>query len=311
MIIGITGANGFIGRYLTQYLASSGHSVLALTRSAAGREYFEKNSVDVYVGDLQIRKSCDEFTEQVDCLIHLAHSSFPLSVKDNLVDETVKNILPSLNLLESIRLAKKKIKLIYASSGGTVYADNFLRMPYQEIDPCLPTNTYGIQKYTIENYITHYTHVYGIDSIILRLSNPYGLLLDPGRRQGLIGVVLSRILNDKPITIYGSLDNVRDYLHLDDMCRAFERCLSFHDSGETFNIGAGVGHSVDEILTKIESTTGQQFQREYIDNEVVSRLANWNVLNIAKAEVMLGWSPTISIDAGLKSMCESVGATAL
>jgi UDP-glucose 4-epimerase len=192
-----------------------------------------------------------------------------------------------------------------------VYADNLSCLPYQEIDLCQPINAYGIQKYTIENYVTHYAHAYGFHSTILRISNPYGALLDPQRRQGLIGVVMSRISNDEPVTIYGSSDNIRDYLHLDDMSRAFECCLSFHGSGEIFNIGAGVGHSVDEILGKIESITGQQLKREYIDNEAISRLPNWNVLNISKADTILGWSPTISIDAGLKSMCESAGATTL
>jgi UDP-glucose 4-epimerase len=307
MVIGITGANGFLGRYLTQYLAAAGYDILASVRSEAGKEYFKRKNIDVHFGDMLIRKSCGEFIERIDCVIHLAHSSFPLSGTDDLVDEAIENISPSLHLLEAIRLSKREIKLIYASSGGTVYGNSVSCSPYKETDFCHPTNTYGIQKYTIENYITHYSHVYGVNSTVLRLSNPYGVLLDPIRRQGLIGVVMSRILNDEPVTIYGSSNNIRDYLHLDDMSRAFEYCLSFRGSGEIFNIGAGVGHSVAEILAKIESITGQQLKREYVVDEAVSRLPEWNVLNISKANGILGWSPTITIDAGLKLMCESHG----
>lgn len=304
MIVGITGANGFLGRYLTQYLTAAGYEVLASVRSEVAKEYFKSKNVNVHVGDLQIRKNCDEFTEQVDCLIHLAHSSFPLSGKDNTVEEIVKNISPSLHLLESIRQSRKKVRLIYASSGGTVYSSR-IQEHYKESDPCDPHSTYGIQKYTIENYILHYAQVYGLEHIILRLSNPYGVLLDPQRKQGLIGVALSRILKGEPIQVYGDPCNVRDYVHLDDMGRAFERAIVTDNTCEIYNIGSGVGYSVDDVLSKLESFIGMQVRREYIENSTTTNLCKWSVLNIDKAKETLGWVPSISLDTGLKALCES------
>ena len=113
------------------------------------------------------------------------------------------------------------------------------------------------------------------------------------------------MLKGSPIQIYGDPRNVRDYVHLDDMARAFERALVTDNSCEIYNVGSGVGYSVDDVMNKLESFMGMKGRREYIDNSVTANLCKWSVLNIAKAEETLGWVPSISFDTGLKALCES------
>ena len=204
-------------------------------------------------------------------------------------------------MIESIKRSNKHTHLIYASSGGTVYAEKKTEVPFSETDTCLPTCSYGIQKYTLENYITCYSQMGNFSATILRISNPYGMLLPSDRKQGLIGVVLNRIKNGQAIKIFGDPLNIRDYIHLDDLCSAFLSCLRTRTEG-IYNIGSGVGKSVNDVFNIIESTINIQFPKEYVSNKQTEKLRPWVILNVYKAERELGWRPRIEFESGLKTM---------
>lgn len=307
MIIGITGANGYIGRYLTEKLADlPNHEVIAFVRSTKAVEYFFEKGINVIRCDLEDRQACVDLVGQVDSVIHLAHSGYPLSQSGDLVASTIKNITPTLNLLDAIRFSSNPVRLIYASSGGTVYAMRKTRRSFQEIDDCAPSTPYGIEKHTLENYIRYYSAAFGFDALIYRLSNPYGVLLESERMQGLIGVALNKILNKEPVKIYGDPGNVRDYLHFDDMVRAFELGLTTSCSSGVYNIGSGVGYTVSGVLDRIENNVGFKIHREYVSNQAAGKLPAWVVLDASKAKEVFGWEPLINLDEGLERLCRSV-----
>lgn len=306
MVVGITGANGFIGRYVAEQLAgASEYEVLAVVRSPEGRTYFEEKNISSASCELESRQACEDLINRVDVLIHLAHSSAPMSAINDLTASAVKNLVPSLNLLEAIDNSGKPVRLVYGSSGGTVYGAG-QRRPFLETDPCAPQTVYGIQKYTVENYIRHYMGAHEMNAVILRISNPYGVLLDSNRKQGLIGVALNRMRHDQVIQVYGNPENIRDYLHLDDLVRAFARAIEADLKGEIFNIGSGLGFSVNEILDKLDQYMGFEGRREYVSNPQAESLADWSVLDNSKAGDLLGWHPEIELDQGLKALCQSV-----
>lgn len=305
MTIGITGANGFLGLYLSDFLTNAGYGVLAMDLSANHMPYHVEKGRQIHVGNLQSRKDCDALVDKTDLIIHLAHSSTPLSTCNNAAQDLIENLTPSLNLIESIKQSGKDVRLLYASSGGTVYGRKTGHIPFSETDACSPACAYGIQKYTIEKYISCYSHMGYLRSTILRISNPYGVLLPCSRKQGLIGVVLNRIKNGETVQIYGDPENVRDYIHLDDFCRAVLSCIETQCNG-VYNIGSGHGISVNEVLGIIESCLGTELKREYVSNEQTRNLCDWAVLDISKAERELGWKPQIEFKHGLEAMCSKL-----
>jgi len=192
------------------------------------------------------------FLERIEILIHLGQSGKPMESNNNFVYETEANLIPSLQLIEVLKKTKNSIHILFASSGGTVYQENPDRF-YLETDPTEPLTSYGINKLSLEYYFNLLTKISSHSCFTLRISNPYGELLSSGRNQGFIGVSLSRILEGKEVLIFDDENMVRDYIHLEDMCSAFEQAIQFRKAGySTFNIGTGVGTSLREILVIME-----------------------------------------------------------
>lgn len=301
MNIGITGGTGFLGKYLIKYLLKNPtYKIQALTRKP--QEFHDKNLTWI-VGDLTSESDCKKLIANSDVLVHLAHNNAPLNSSSVLSDAGL-NLTPNLTLLESIKKSRKKLHLVYISSGGTVYGHTNNYIPLKETDVCLPNSSYAIQKLTMENYIRLWCDLSYMTGTILRVANPYGVLLSSERKQGLIGVALNTLLKSETLKVYGNPENIRDYIHLEDMCKAIEASINPQKKFEIYNIGSGEGHSVNDILNYLEKFTGQKFKKEQINNENTQKLIDWNILDISKAVAELGWKPEIDFNEGLKAMCE-------
>ena len=148
-----------------------------------------------------------------------------------------------------------------------------------------------------------------ITTTILRISNPYGILLPVERKQGLIGIAINQMVANQPVYIYGNPDNVRDYIHISDVCAAFGICLKNNIKYEIYNIGSGEGYSVNEVLSIIEKVSGMKTTREIVNDGNEKFLLDWNVLEITKAQKELSWSPKIALEQGIKKLWEKVQLT--
>lgn len=305
MRIGITGATGFLGSYLLRHLIENHkHSLRALTRTLSLDIGIESGIVNWQQGDLQSIKVCEDFVQDLDVVIHLAHTNTPLTSNRSLPSDIMANMLPVANLLQAIKEQTHKPHFIYASSGGAVYSCMKQDGPFRETDRCIPNSSYGIQKIAAEHYLRMAAEESWLTATCLRIGNPYGILLPLERLQGLIGVVLNQLIHNKPVRIFGNLDNVRDYLHLKDLCRLFEAVLIPHKSFDIFNVGSGKGYSVEEILSLIERFSGRNILRQpTTPNAEFYHLPSWVVLDIAKAKSELGWQPQIELEHGLKKLC--------
>jgi UDP-glucose 4-epimerase len=299
MRIGITGAAGLIGGSLLKQLAQlPGTEITALERFPST----EESGVRWLVGDLCSPKDCSRFVTGQEIIIHLAHTNSPLTSDADLVRDASDNLLPTLNLLQAVRDEGNCPQFIYPSSGGAIYglaqADN----PFKESTPCLPLNSYGVLKLTVEHYLRLAAQRGHLSATVLRIANAYGWLLSPDRSQGLIGTAISRVLGGHPVRLFGNPANVRDYVHFDDICsavlRAFDRSAGF----EVFNIGSGVGHSVDDVVTLIEHVWGNPVERINEAPANAGFLSDWCVLDIEKARRELGWEPKTSLEEGIQRM---------
>src|SRR5580700_172408 len=243
MATGIAGSRGFIGSYLSRYLASKESGLLRLlarnsanSQSHAGAEFLH--------GDLLSRADCERFAEGLQSIYYLAHNNSPVDSDSDLPSDALANLVPLLNLIQTIQKLGTKPHLVYFSSGGAVYAPKDDRIPFREEDRCGPLSSYGIQKLAAEEYLRLAAHKGYLTATVLRVGNAYGTPLPRYRMQGLIGVAINSILHHQPVRIFGSLNNVRDYIHLEDVCDLATRASRPRQAFDVVNVGSGSGHSV-------------------------------------------------------------------
>jgi UDP-glucose 4-epimerase len=300
-LVGLTGATGFLGGYLLRSLVSTGRcEIRALSRSPANLAATPQGVV-WQRGDLSSPVDCEMFTRDLDAVIHFAHANTPLSSQRDWPSDALLNLVPTLQLIEALRRQRRRIVVVFASSGGAIYGQRSHDAPFSEQDPTAPQSPYGIVKLASENYLRLAAGECDLQISVLRIGNPYGALLLPERRQGLIGVAMNQVMRGEPIPVYGNPQNVRDYVHLSDVAAIVELCLEPKWSYEIYNVGSGRGASTAEIIDLIEKVVGSPVMRRMTpDVAGADRLPSWAVLDIGKAERALGWTPRISLAAGIE-----------
>lgn len=304
-VVGLTGASGFLGSYLRQRLPQLGaFDIRGLTRTLGAEPVSQAASFVWVQGDLQQPTDCAEFVHDLDVIVHLAHSNTPLTSNKNLPADAHANLVPTLNLIEAIRSAGTRPHVIFASSGGGVYAPPAEKRPLREDHPCIPSTSYGIQKIATELYLQLAAANGWLTATTLRISNAYGMLLPSARNQGLVGVAVNRALRGEPIRLFGNPENVRDYVHVDDVARAVALAMRTGEPYATYNIGSGTGLSVRDVVALIQKVLGRAIELDYLSREDAAHLAMWNVLDVTRAERHLGWQPRISFEQGLRSLID-------
>ncbi len=306
MRVAVTGATGAIGRSLLDHLAAgSDWPLTGLTRSLPPCDLPCDpcgDRIRWIQGDLGSPSDCEALVREQDAIIHLAHTNVPLSSDRDMSSDTLLNLVPTLNLLKAVQAAGHRPHLVYASSGGAVYGRSADRVPFTEDHPCLPVNSYGIQKLAAEHYIRLCAERGYLTATVLRISNAYGWLLSPARNQGFIGIALYQALKGRPVRILGDMENVRDYIHIEDLCAAVRACLEPQRPYDLFNIGTGVGVSVQGVLDVIQRCLGRRLERVAEAHPAAAFLPDWCVLDVSKARRELGWNPAIDLREGVRKM---------
>jgi UDP-glucose 4-epimerase len=305
MLLGLTGGSGFIGSYLLRHLRLAPEASLrVLATPGAAERLPSRAGVEVMIGDLGNPLDCVRFVKGLDVLFHLAHRNAPVNSDVSPVTDAVSNLLPFLNLIEAVRMGGRQPHVVYFSSGGAIYRPGPALVPFTETDPCEPSSSYGIQKLAAEHYLRVESQHGALTCSVLRVANAYGELLPPDRKQGLIGVALANVLQNRPVRIFGNVSNVRDYVHLEDICAAAEAAVASRSPYSILNVGSGCGHSVLEVLGIIEECLGKRIDvRTEVDTNCGRWLSEWAVLDTSKAERELGWKPRVTLDSGIRQMC--------
>jgi len=292
----ILGGGGFIGSHIAESLLGS-HAVRIFDKknfSPRNIRAFERE-VEVVEGDFSNRHDVEHALSGIDCVYHAVCSTLPAMSNVNCTYDVETNVIPTVNLLEALR-HKKQVRLIFISSGGTVYGEG-PRIPIGEDDNTNPHCSYGITKLMIEKYIALYGRLYGINYIIARLSNPYGERQAWNYNQGLIVTMLHSIIANRPIEIWGDGSVVRDYIYIKDAVAALARMESYGGQERIFNVACGHGLSINQVLQKIIAVTGQSPAVIYKANRTCDVQAN--VLDISRAARELSWRPQTTIEEGI------------
>jgi len=303
----VTGGAGFIGSTLTDRLLVEGWEVdvvddlstgslgnLADARALRTRQ-FSFHRLDVRsaaVTDLIAHR-------KPDVIFHLAaQAEVRVSVARPAFDAEV-NIIGILNVCQGALAAKAK-KVVFASSGGTIYGTPE-HLPVREGHPQRPESPYGVAKKAAGDYLHYYREIHGLEYTALALSNVYGPRQDPHGEAGVVAIFAGLMLDKKRPTVFGDGDQTRDFVFVDDVVDAFVRG-SERGSGLIINIGTGVETSVLELYGAMARAVGYPDPPKNAPARA-GELAR-SSLDPGRAEIHLGWKPFTSLDDGVAKTLE-------
>ena len=293
----VIGGNGFIGTNLITALKEQGVKVRVFDRYAS-KSGSNDDNVEYIIGDLGNHGALNEIVQGMDWVFHLAYTTLPKTSNDDPIYDVRSNLVDTIQLLQECGKVGIK-KFVFISSGGTVYGVP-QNIPIKESHPAEPICSYGITKLAIEKYLHLFYHLYRLDYVVLRLSNPYGEGQNPNAKQGAIGVFLGRVAQGESINIWGDGEVVRDYIYIKDAVDALIQGAKYKaddDKPRIFNIGSGRGYSLNELVNVIQATVDLPVNVEYFPARDLDVSAN--VLDISLAQKKLGWHPSTELVDGI------------
>jgi UDP-glucose 4-epimerase len=292
----VLGGGGFIGSHVVDRLLDAGHEVRIFERPRIPRyRVFPAGRVEWIDGDFQNAALVREALDGIETVLHLVSTTLPKGSNDDPAFDVQSNVVGSLRLFELAVEAGVR-RTVFISSGGTVYGLP-MGTPIAESHPTDPRVSYGITKLAIEKYLAVFHARHGMEYVVLRVANPYGERQRVDTAQGAIAVFIDRAIRRQAIEIWGDGSIMRDYVHVDDVAQAFVRAVDGEVSSGVFNIGSGVGHSLNDILVEIGAMLGRSVERRYLPGRDIDVPSN--VLDITRARTMLAWEPRVQLGPGL------------
>ena len=297
----VLGGSGFIGSNLLSELLEAGHHITNFDRPGTSPQAFEKLSQYRFVpGNLADSSHLRSVFEQqpFDKVVFLVSTLIPSSGYSEFLLERDINLTALYEVVRHMETTGCP-EILFFSSGGTVYGNNGLSVNAED-SACCPLTYYGYSKLASEEYIRFISRGGKIRHTIVRPSNPYGSGQNQYGRQGLIAVAMGKILQKRPVEVWGDGEVVRDYLHISDLISAICLLLALPFNNEVYNIGSGQGTSVNTILSKIGQVAGYAPDIHYTPARSVDIPVN--ILDFSKIRSVTGWQPKIGLDEGLRSL---------
>ena len=303
----VTGADGFMGSHLTEWLVNNGASVTAYVRGTSDSgtvQYKLKNIGHLQkslrsiltgnIGNADSIKLIEENNPQI--IFHLAADAYVPNSFDHPLEVMETNVIGTLNVLHA-SMHLKELQQVVCTSSSEIYGSSSTTI--DEDHPLNPTSPYAASKVAADRYCFSYWNTYKIPVAIIRPFNTYG----PRHTYDVIPKFIRLALQDKDLTIYGSGGQSRDFTYVDDMIRAFLLMGSNKRAvGETVNFGTSKDVSINETAEKIIKISGSKskivHQKERLAE--VTRLC----CDYSKAKKLFGWEPTVDINEGLKRNIE-------
>ncbi|MGQ9674191.1 MAG: NAD-dependent epimerase/dehydratase family protein [Chloroflexota bacterium] len=295
MKILVTGGAGFIGSNVVDEFVRQGWDTVVVDDLSSGNRRNLNPNARLYQLDIRDDKLAEVFEQEKPDIVshHAAQISVRRSVEDPFRDAMI-NVLGSLNVIANC--AKYGVrKLLYASSGGAVYGEP-VYLPCDEKHPVDPLCPYGLTKHTPEHYLFMYRQLYGLDYTVLRYPNVYGPRQDPFGEAGVVAIFTEQMLRGDQVVINGTGEQERDFVYVADIVRS--NILSINaGSGGIYNIGSGIGTSVNQIFDELRQITG--YARRPVFGPPKAGETFRIYLDATKAAEELGWRPETALRDGL------------
>jgi CDP-paratose 2-epimerase len=326
----LTGGCGFVGSNLAKRFLDQGLKVriidnLSRPGSEVNREWLASlgygSGLEFVQGDVCNTELVRDIVKDIGIIFHLAAQvAVTTSIKQPRADLEI-NILGTLNVLEAARQAARPPCVVFTST-NKVYGqtadisiiEQFTRYNYAdqrfgiaEDQPLDFYSPYGCSKGSADQYVRDYGRIYGVPTVVLRMSCIYGPHQFGNEDQGWVAHLLKRALEQKQIVIYGDGKQVRDILYISDLLDLFELILQNQSAsaGQVFNVGGGKNNTIS-IWREFGLLIGHLLERP-----IEVRYDTWRpgdqkvyVSDIRKAQQLLGWSPKVGVEDGVRYLLE-------
>lgn len=275
----VVGSGGFLGKSASHVLQSSGKEVVSVTKSN-----FEPLLQPTFFDE-----------HKIDTVIWLASRVNPSTAQSN--PELAETELREFERVVE-NCTNRVTNFVFSSSGGATYSGETL--PYTEDSEANGVNAYGKLKSQMEKVLIES----GLPYSVLRISNVYG----PGQvvknAQGIIAALFDAAINDREFELFGSANNKRDFVFIDDLMNLLVRVVEKEVSSGVVNVGSGKSTSISELLDTFSFLTGLIPTIHAVDARLIDRTEFW--LDISKAKKDLNWDPQVSLEDGLKLTWDSL-----
>lgn len=296
----ITGGAGFIGSHIIEESLGRGYEVVVIDDLSSGNlrniEHFLQDLTFIE-GSVMNRTLLEQAFRNADYILHQAAIASVRKSIHNPVKSHRINVIGALNVFSAAHRCGVR-RVIYASSSA-VYGDS-RSLPLKENSRLHPLSPYAIQKTTVEIYARAFKTIYGLETVGLRYFNVFGPRQNPfSSYAAVIPRFIQSIRQKATPTIYGDGSQTRDFVYVKNVARAnLEACTARGISGEIFNIASGNSISINNLLTMIAKPIGTTVHPRYMPKRHGDILLSQ--ADITRARTLLGYNPTIGLEAGLK-----------
>ena len=289
----ITGGSGFVGTNFISKLSTDKYEIFSLDINDPKKNIEKINYINMDIRSKDIQSLLKKINPKT--IVHLAaQASVSISARDPQLDNDI-NLNGSLNLfIESIHSDLEKF--IFFSTGGAIYGEE-IGKKFNETDPPKPLSPYGISKFNFENYLNYFSlkKISKSKISILRPGNIYGPWQNPDGEAGVISIFAKRMLNNETVSIFGSGNEYRDYIYVDDVIEFIFNALNSNIIG-TYNLSSGISTKTIEIFENISNLIGYKNDPVFYDKREGDifgiELDNSKSLGI-------GWNTQTNLKSGL------------
>jgi UDP-glucose 4-epimerase len=300
----VTGGAGFIGSHIVEALLEQGSQVRVLDNFSTGkRENLERirPRIEVLEADLRDRAQVEEAVRGVDVIFHeAAFVSVPQSMQEP--DECFEvNVTGTSRLLEAARRAGVR-RVVFATSAA-VYGDS-TQMPLTEETPLRPLSPYAASKRIDEIYGQLYTTSFGLEVVALRYFNVYGPRQRPDSMYAAaVPIFIRRLLDEKPVTIFGDGGQTRDLIYIRDVVRA-NLLAAEHAAapGQIFNVCTGIETRVIDLVEALQDLFPEAAEPVF-DAPRPGDIYR-SIGSPAKAAELMGFRAEVGLEQGLREAVE-------
>lgn len=292
----LIGGDGFLGRHLRAALAAQGRPGATIVS--------RRNLAPAYGGETTLTP--DAYPQAMasargPCtIVYLASTSVPATNAHEPWREFESNVVPLFRYLDPAARDGLDVKVIFLSSGGTVYGNTGIAGPVPETTPLAPISPYGLGKAWAEDTVSFFRRRHGFRTHILRVANPIGRH-QVSSVQGIVPALFRAAQHALPFPLFGSSDSVRDYIDANDVADAILAAAddTAHPAA-TWNVGSGIGRTVADLIDIVADITGHrvQVERKPARPTDVGRI----VLDNRRIREDLGWRPTRDIVETVREM---------
>jgi UDP-glucose 4-epimerase len=303
----VTGGAGFIGSHIAEAYLAEGWEVTIIDDLSRGHKGNLPAGAKFVKADIRSKEARDLLAKgKFDVLNHhAAQIDVRVSVDQPALDAEI-NLVGFANLLDGAGAGGVK-RVVFASSGGVIYGDPEV-VPTPETAPKLPISPYGVSKLAGEYYLRALGALRGFEGVAMRYANVFGPRQDPKSEAGVVSIFVSRLLENKPLTVFGDGKQTRDYVFVKDVARANVLASTAKMPSGTdldspaLNIATAVQTNVLELAERVGKVMGKKVELEFAPPRPGELFRS--SLDIGKAKRVLGWTPAHGFDDGLPELVE-------